>query len=192
MKIAAFAGVLRNESVSKKLILEAGGHLASHHGLPVDYLNLKEFPFPLYDTDFEIELGIPEGIASLARRIAAADALIVAAPEHNGGISSVLKALLDWLSRVKPMPLAGKFLLLTGTSPSGAGGVAGLWHTRVPFESLGVHVYPAMLAIPRSASAFDANGILVDEKARAKLEELVDAFVAHVANHHPLPVRKAS
>jgi hypothetical protein len=50
-----------------------------------------------------------------------------------------------------------------------------------------------MVAVPRSASAFDAGGLLSDDKARAKLEEALAGFVTHVGNHHPLPARsKAS
>jgi chromate reductase len=192
MKIVTIAGALRRESVSKQLVREANRFLGERYELPVDYLDLKDFPFPLYDTDIEKDEGIPATIAALGERIAQANALIIAAPEYNGGISSVLKALVDWLSRLRPSPLAGKFLLLIGASPSGSGGVVGLWHTRVPFEALGVHVYPHMVAVPRSSSAFE-QGVLTDEKSRAKLHEVLASFVAHVENHHPLPAKsKAS
>lgn len=186
MKIVTFAGALRRDSISKQLVQESNRFLAERFGLTVDYVDLKEFPFPVYDTDIEQGEGIPATIAALGKRIADADALVIAAPEYNGGISSVLKALVDWLSRLKPSPLSGKFLLLVGASPSGSGGVLGLWHTRVPFEALGVHVFPHMVAVPRSNSAF-ADGLLTDDKARAKLEEVLGNFVAHVHHHHPLP-----
>lgn len=189
MKIATFAGALRKGSVSKQLVLEANRFLEKRFGLAVDYIDLKEHPFPLYDTDIEQQDGIPSTIAELGTRIGAANALVIAAPEYNGGISSVLKALVDWLSRLQPSPLQGKFLLLVGASPSGSGGVVGLWHTRVPFEFLGVHVFPAMVAVPRSATAFDGAGALIDEKARGKLHQVLTDFVAHVENHHPLPTR---
>ena len=110
MKVICFSGALRTGSVSKQLVQEAARLLSRQHGVTTDYADLKEFPFPVYDTDIELSIGIPDTIQRLAERVHAANALVIASPEYNGGISSVLKTLVDWLSRVKPSPLAGKFL----------------------------------------------------------------------------------
>ncbi len=186
MKIVTFAGALRRNSIGKHLIHQAAGILHHEHGVTARFLDLRDYPFPVYDADIEESSGIPPSILALGKEIAAADALVIAAPEYNGGISSVLKTLIDWLSRLKPMPLTGKFLLLVGASPSGSGGIAGLWHTRVPFEALGVHVFPYMVAVPRSGDAFNGDGKLVDEKARRKLQEVLESFIIHVGRHHPI------
>jgi NAD(P)H-dependent FMN reductase len=186
MKIIGFAGALRSDSVSKKLVQEAIRFLERHHQIKADYIDLKGYPFPVYDSDVELNIGIPDTIAELGRKIGSANALIISSPEYNGGISSVLKTLVDWLSRLKPNPLAGKFLLLLSASPSGSGGIQGLWHTRVPFEALGVHVFPLMVAIPRAQAAFDDSGNLVDAKSSEKLRAAIGDFVRHVENHHPI------
>jgi len=186
MKIIAFAGALRAGSVSKLLVQEAVRLLGAQHNLSADYLDLKDHAFPIFDSDIEQTIGIPQSIAQLGAQIGRADALIIASPEYNGGISSVLKTLVDWLSRLKPNPLSGKFLLLLSASPSGSGGMTGLWHTRVPFEALGVHVFPHMVAVPRAETAFDAKGRLTDVKAAQKLETVLHAFVRHVGKHHPI------
>jgi len=188
MKILCFAGALRAGSISKQLVQEAARVLSEQHSLTADYADLKDYPFPVYDTDIEQNIGVPDSIIRLALRVREANALIIASPEYNGGISSVLKTLVDWLSRVKPSPLAGKFLLLLSASPSGSGGVLGLWHTRVPFEASGVHVFPHMVAVPRSQNAFGKDGRLADEKSQQKINEIVGAFVKHVATHHPINV----
>ena len=104
MKILAFAGALRANSVSKQLVREASRFLGERGGVAVDYVDLKQFPFPVYDTDIEETDGIPGTVLELGQRIAHADALVIAAPEYNGAISSVLKALIDWLSRIQPCP----------------------------------------------------------------------------------------
>lgn len=186
MKILSFAGSLGSGSVSKILVQEAARLLTDNHQISSDYLDLKEYSFPLFDSDIERSSGIPESIRQLGRRIEGANALIIASPEYNGGISSVLKTLIDWLSRLKPMPLAGKFILLMSASPSGSGGISGLWHTRVPFEALGAHVFPRMVNISRAQSAFDQNGRLTEEQSLAKLQEVLHAFVRHVERYHPI------
>jgi NAD(P)H-dependent FMN reductase len=185
MRVLCFAGALRAGSTSKRLVQEAIRILDAEDGVVTEYLDLKDYPFPVYDTDIEQTEGIPDSIHALGVRVQAADALIIASPEYNGGISSVLKTAVDWLSRIKPAPLTGKFLLLLSTSPSGSGGITGLWHTRLPFEALGVHVFPLMVAVPRSHDAFDASGQLADKKAEQKLKDTARDFVHHVAHHHP-------
>jgi chromate reductase, NAD(P)H dehydrogenase (quinone) len=186
MKVVVFAGALRQDSVSKKLIHEAMRLLNQEHGLIADYIDLKDYPFPVYDNDIEQSIGIPDSIAQIGARIGTANALVIASPEYNGGISSVLKTLVDWLSRLRPDPLEGKFLLLLSASPSSSGGVQGLWHTRVPFEALGVHVFPYMVAVPRAQTAFDEHGALTDRKTEQKLRDALHAFVGHVEKHHPV------
>jgi NAD(P)H-dependent FMN reductase len=188
MKIVSFAGALRNDSVSKKLVREANRILEQQHRLKAEYVDLRDYPFPVYDSDIENRTGVPGTITELGARVGNANALIIASPEYNGGISSVLKTLVDWLSRLKPNPLSGKFLLLLSASPSGSGGIQGLWHTRVPFEALGVHVFPLMVAIPRAQTAFDDRGSLADAKSSEKLQAALRDFVKHVENHHPIPV----
>jgi NAD(P)H-dependent FMN reductase len=192
MKVLCFAGALRAGSISKLLVQESIRILGSDHSLAADYLDLRDYAFPVYDTDIEASQGIPASIVALGARVAAANALVIASPEYNGGISSVLKTLVDWLSRLKPLPLEGKFLLLLSASPSNSGGMSGLWHTRVPFEALGVHVFPQMVAIPQAQNAFDENGRLRDIKAAQRLASVLNAFVRHVENHHPIPMRGVS
>jgi chromate reductase len=180
MKVLAFAGSLRRDSFNKKLAQEAVRLLAGNAPVRAEYLDLRDYPTPIYDGDLERTEGIPDGVTRLGAKVAEADALIVATPEYNGGISSVLKTAVDWLSRLKPMPLAGKHLLLLSASPGAWGGVRGLWHSRVPFEALGVHVFPGMMSLPGAGSAFDAAGRLSDDRGK-QLQTLLSAFAGHAS-----------
>ena len=177
MKILAFAGSLRTESFNKKLAREALRVHATPLPSAAEFVDLRDYQMPIYDGDQERAQGIPDAVHALAARIGQADGLIIATPEYHGGMSSVLKNTIDWLSRVKPMPLRGKHLLLMSASPGGWGGVRGLWHSRVPFEALGVHVFPEMLSVPSCATAFDESGHLNDPR-REQLQKLVESFVA--------------
>jgi chromate reductase, NAD(P)H dehydrogenase (quinone) len=58
-KILAFAGSTRIESFNKKLVkISAAG--ARKAGAQVTYVDLKDFPMPLYDGDLEIEQGLSD------------------------------------------------------------------------------------------------------------------------------------
>lgn len=176
MNVLLFSGSLRGDSLNKKLIIIASKFIESS-GHKATILDLKEFPFPLYDQDMEDMYGISESVKKMSSHIALADALMIATPEYNGSIPGVLKNCIDWLSRVEPLPIKGKQLLLLSASPSFLGGVRGLWHTRVPFEALGVHVYPTMFIVSKADVAFDAYDKLIDLKKMKELESLVSAFI---------------
>ena len=183
MKIALFAGSLRSGSLNKKLAREAA-RLAAERGHAVDFVDLQSFALPVYDGDVEAA-GMPAAVGELSKRLGAADAFVVSTPEYNGSIPGSLKNAVDWLSRVKPVAFADKPMLLLAASPGALGGVRSLWHTRVPFEVLGAHVFPDMLGVPKAHEAFDESGRLRDEKTVARLRDLLDRFLARAARDRP-------
>jgi len=123
----------------------------------------------------------------LRRRLIAADAFIIAAPEYNGSMPGILKNAIDWVSRFRPQPWSRKHGLLMSASPSMAGGNRGLWALRVPLEHLGADVYPDMFSLARAHEAFDAQGGIADPKLQKWFEGTVACFMELVeaAKHYP-------
>lgn len=181
MKILFFAGSLREGSLNKKFALEAKRLVDEKGGHQTEYLDLRDYPMPIYDEDIQNK-GFPETVNTLAEKIKHVDAMVIASPEYNGSIPGGLKNVIDWLSRLRPMPFAEKPLLLIGTSPGAYGGVRGLWQARIPFEMCNVHVYPGMYAMPSAGAAFDEQGRLKDEKTIKSLKALLDQFLAYHAS----------
>jgi NAD(P)H-dependent FMN reductase len=132
---------------------------------------------PLYDADLHAESGIPPGAQEMGRRVAAVDGLLIASPEYNYSLPGTLKNAIDWLSRLKPMPLRGKSALLLSASNGQIGGIRGLWQLRIPLEGLGVLVYPDMYALPWADKAFDADGRLSDAERQHRLAGMVKAYL---------------
>lgn len=178
MKLLVFAGSLRTDSCNKKFAREAA-RLAQEAGADAEFIDLREYPMPVYDGDIETASGIPETTRRLGEKIKAADALIISTPEYNGSIPGILKNVVDWLSRDKPVSLTGKHLLLLAASPGALGGTRSLWHSRQPFEVLGVHVFPAMQGLPNAYEAFDAQGRLKEQKPLDSLRKLLTQFIQH-------------
>ncbi len=179
MKLLVFAGSLRADSCNKKFAREAL-RLAKEAGAEAEFIDLKDYPMPVYDGDIETSAGIPENTVKLGEKIRTADALIISTPEYNGGIPGVLKNVVDWLSREKQVSLTGKHLLLLAASPGALGGIRSLLHSRIPFEMLSVHVFPDKVGLPNAYSAFDEQGRLKDEKILKRLRSTVGKFIAHV------------
>lgn len=179
MKLLIFAGSLRADSCNKKFAREAV-RLATAAGVEAEFLDLKEYPMPVYDGDIEASSGIPETTKALGKKIAAADALVISTPEYNGSIPGILKNTIDWLSREKPVSLEGKHLLLLAASPGALGGTRSLWHSRQPFEVIGTHVFPGMMGLNDAYHAFDEQGQLKDEKTLGRLQTLLGQFITYL------------
>ncbi len=176
-KILLMATSLRKESLNKKLIENSNRILNIEKGNHTfEVIQFNDYALPIFDGDLETQSGLPENAKKLAQKISAADAVIFSTPEYNGGIPGGFKNTIDWLSRVKPMPLTGKHALLLAASPGALGGVRGLWHSRVPLEALGMHVFPEMFGLSVANNAFDEKGILKDAATVDRLKKLLFQF----------------
>ena len=176
MRLLAFAASLKRESLNRKL-LHLAVELAREAQVEVDLAHFREFDMPLYDADLQNSTSFPEGARELARRIEAVDGLMIASPEYNYSMPGTLKNAIDWVSRMKPMPLRGRHGVLLAASTSLVGGIRGLWALRVPLEGLGVMLLPEMFALAQAPQAFDEHGKLKDPELQERLRKLVHGYL---------------
>ncbi len=182
-KVLAFAGSARKDSFNKKL-LKIGVKSIIQKGLQVTCLDLRDWPFPLYDGDLEAEKGIPEIVAKFKELMKSHQGFLLACPEYNSSITPLLKNTIDWASRPAPgepdlLCFRGKFAGLISASPGALGGLRGLVTVRSILENIGVHVIPTQMAVPKAHEAFDENGNLKDGKMQANVEK-VGIELAHL------------
>lgn len=179
MKIIALSGALRRASYNTAL-LRAAIELAPA-GVTIELRTLHGIP--LYDGDLEAE-GIPAAVTELREAIRAADALLIATPEYNNSVPGVLKNGLDWLSRPSgegTKLFGGKPTALVGATPGGFGTVQSQDALLSVLRSLGNDFWMAgRLMVSKAGTVFDADGQLVDDKAREQLQQFVAGFVAFV------------
>lgn len=176
MKVLLFAGSLRKDSYNKKLIRVVEQYIAPEHQTEV--MDLQVLNIPVYDGDIETEHGAPEGVKILTQKISEADALIISSPEYNGSISSPLKNVIDWVSRVQPQnPWVKKPILLLGASPGALSAMRGLAHTRTPFMTLGAYLYPNVMGLGFANKAFNENHQLQDVATSERLQKLVREYL---------------
>jgi NAD(P)H-dependent FMN reductase len=189
VKLLVFGASLRRESLNAKLAALAA-QVASGMGAAVDHASMRDFDTPSYDGDAEAAQGIPPGAAELKRRLEAADAFIIAAPEYNASMSGALKNTIDWVSRFRPQPFNERHGLLLSASPSLAGGNRGLWALRVPFEHLGARIFPDMFSLAQAHQAF-AGDRLANAPLQDRFDKTVKGFLELVeaAKHYPCAKR---
>ncbi|WP_394754806.1 NADPH-dependent FMN reductase [Crenothrix sp.] len=166
-KILAFAGSTRKDSFNKKLVkIAAIG--AETVGAEVNFIDLADFPMPLFDQDLEQKDGMPSHAKRFKNLLIAHDGFLIASPEYNSAFSAVLKNTIDWASRSEPtdetslIAFQGKMAGIMATSPSALGGMRGLVHLRLLLSNIGVTVLPQQQTIPFALKAFDDKDALID------------------------------
>ncbi len=180
-RILCFAGSLRKDSLNKKLARQAM-ELVQAAGAEATFLDLKQYPLPVYDGDIEAESGLPKNAGQIKELMKAHDAFLIASPEYNSSISGALKNAIDWASRPVPgeKPLvcfSGKVAGLMAASPGALGGLRGLIVVRSLLSNIGVIVVPEQIAISKAQEAFDGEGKIIDEKNRQSVEKIVQRVV---------------
>src|SRR3989344_4152746 len=102
MRLFMFAASLRKESVNKKLINLAAKLIQKDH--TIDLADFSEFHLPIYNADIQNNEGFPVEVNKFIQRMHQADAMILSLPEYNFSMPGTFKNLIDWVSRVTPMP----------------------------------------------------------------------------------------
>lgn len=97
-KILAFAGSLRKESYNKKLV-KIALRGAEEAGAKVTYIDLRDYPLPIYDQEIEDSQGLPENALILKKLMQEHEGFLLACPEYNSSMSAAFKNVIDWTSR---------------------------------------------------------------------------------------------
>ncbi|MBC7978571.1 MAG: NAD(P)H-dependent oxidoreductase [Myxococcales bacterium] len=178
-RIIGIAGSLRKASLNASLLRAAAAHAPA--GTDIELASIADIP--LYNGDVESE-GIPEAVATLKDRIAAADGLLLVTPEYNNSIPGVFKNAIDWLSRpTKDIArvFGGKPVALIGATP-GPGGTRLAQVAWLPIlRTLGTHAWSGkQLYVASAGQTFDADGNLTDDKIKKLLTDLLAGFARFV------------
>src|SRR5437879_3777898 len=119
LNVISLCGSLRKGSYNRIVI-------KALPGLAPAGMSIKEAPsfaeFPLYNADVQNSSGFPAPVNTLADAIRAADGVIFNTPEYNFSLPGGLKNALDWVSRLKDQPFAGKPIAIQSASPGPVGG----------------------------------------------------------------------
>lgn len=167
-RLLGICGSLRKASVNRMLLAAAARAFD-----PADYVE-GDIRLPLYDGDLEAAEGIPAAVQRLSDEITSADAVVITTPEYNKNLSGVLKNALDWVSRTKGSPWAGKPVAILSAAAGRSGGERAqysLRHCLTPFRPL-VLSGPEVL-VGQASGQFNEAGALTNEVNAKQLRELM-------------------
>lgn len=188
VRLLFISGSARKGSHNKKLA-RLGIAIAEANGVPATFLDLGDYPMPIYDGDLEAEQGPPDQARKLKHVMGLHTGIFLASPEYNSSVSPLLKNALDWVSRIReddeePLEVFKTRVFSIGAaSPGALGGLRGLNAVRQVLElGLGALVLPEQFAVPRAHEAFDDHGHLKDKQMQGnfKLQIQKLARAAHV------------
>lgn len=175
--LVGICGSMRKASLNRALLRAVGETLPAGSTLDL----IESIDLPIFNSD----LGEPDAVVEMKRRIAAADGVVFAVPEYNYSIPGGLKNALDWISRPPAQsPLRGKPVAMIGAASGMSGTIRAQTHLRniLVYSDAPCLLQPEVL-IPRAQERFDAEGRLTDASTRTLLEKFGASMVAFVGRH---------
>jgi len=172
--ILGFAGSLRKGSYNKALLRAAMELLPKDTKLEIFDLE----GIPPFNQDLETKM--PEKVKEFKAKIRAADAILIATPEHNYSIPGVLKNAMDWASRpYGDNSFEDKPVAIMSASPGMLGGARAQYHLRQTLVFLNMHpVNKPEVIVTFASQKIDENGRVTDETTRKFIKELLENLVA--------------
>jgi chromate reductase len=176
LRLIGMSGSLRIGSYSNAVLETLRDRFAGR----ADLVLYDLAPIPLYNQDFEGEKR-PSVVKKLLADIAAADGLVLCAPEFNHSIPGVLKNAIDWASRPAfQSVLAYKHVAIMATSRGPLGGARCLEHMRVALDSCLSRIALAREVIICGAEAKIRDGRLVDKTSLDFACGALEALLAEI------------
>ncbi|HEX6927868.1 MAG TPA: NADPH-dependent FMN reductase [Gammaproteobacteria bacterium] len=183
--IIGISGSLRRQSFNSALLNAAAGLVPADTELRIRPIG----EIPLYNFDIEAGHGLPASVTQLKNDIAGSDGLLICTPEYNNSIPGVLKNVIDWLSRPPddiPRVFGGLPVAIAGASPGRFGTILAQSAWLPVLRTLGAnHWSGGRLMVPAAGRIFDAQGALLDDGIRDRLERFVHGFSAFAAGSRP-------
>ena len=182
MRLLFFAGSTREGSYNKKLA-RLGPHIAEANGIEAVFVDLKDYPMPIYNGDLEAADGPPERARAFKALLGEYEGVFIASPEYNASVTPLLKNTLDWVTRVRAKGESGlevfqsRVFAIGGASPGNYGGMRSLLQLRqILAVGTGALVIPQQIAVPRAANAFEEDGSLKEESQQKLCTKVVEAL----------------
>lgn len=121
--------------------------------------------FPVYNADDQASSGFPADVTAWADAIRAADGVIIVSPEYNWSIPGGLKNAIDWASRLKDIPFAGKPVALQSCSGGLLGGSRMQYHLRMTLTTLDALLFAKPeVFVNFSAKKFDEKTLALTDQ----------------------------
>lgn len=184
-KILAIPGSYREHSYNRR-VLNIAIEGAREAGGEVTLIDLRDFPFAVYNSDDVDKNSFDPDALRLQDIIAEHEGFLISSPEYNGGIPGGFKNAIDWASRQSDKygtnaVFKGKIAAMITASPGAFGGLRCIGQLRGVLTQLGLTVLQSEIAVSFVSQKFDGDDAeMTDEKMHSILKaqgrKLVEAM----------------
>lgn len=151
-----------------------------------DELKKSKIQFELIEAK-DLNLSLPgiknpnSSASSLQEKVKDATGIILVSPEYHGGVSSVMKLIIDNLGF--PSQLAAKPIKLVGVAAGLIGAIKSLEQLRLICSHVGALVMPKVTSIANVQKVFDKDGNCQDPKSEEQIRESVKILMDYIDGH---------
>jgi FMN reductase len=175
IRIAVLLGSVRPDNYTRKAAALVVDELRGR-GVHVDVVDPADMEFPLPGT------GTSDDAERMQQIVRDASALVVCTPEYHGGLSSVIKLMIENMGF--PSAMSGKPAALLGVAAGRIGAIKSLEMLRSICSHVGCHVLPAPVSVANVQEKFDDEGRVldpaVDKSVRGVATNILDYLDRHV------------
>lgn len=174
IRIAVLLGSVRPDNYTRKAA-----------SLVVDELKERGVQVDVIDPA-EMQLNLPGGHATpdaerMQEIVRDASALVLCTPEYHGGLSSVIKLMIENMGF--PSAMSGKPAALLGVAQGRIGAIKSLEMLRSICSHVGCHVMPAAISVANVRKAFDEEGHVVDPAVEKSVRSVATALIDYLHRH---------
>ena len=169
-------GSVRPNNFTMKAVALLEDELKKNHSLTFEIVDARQLNLPLPGISFE-----NSSHEMLQKTVKSAMGVILASPEYHGGISSVMKLIIDNLGF--PSVLAGKPVALLGVAAGSIGAIKSLEQIRSIASHVGAIVLPGTISIANVQEAFDGQGKCKVQETEKRIRSVVTMLVDYIDRH---------
>ncbi|GAB3204637.1 NAD(P)H-dependent FMN reductase [Pontibacter aydingkolensis] len=162
--IAIISSSVRTGRNTHRVALFFQKYITDNNLATAEILDLKEYNFPIFEERFKFQEEPLKKTIEFADKIKAADGVIIATPEYNGGYPASLKNVIDLLYEEWHRKPIG----IVTVSAGPFGGAQVMRALQFSLWKMHAWVVPAMYPVPKVESNYDEQGNPTDKEATEK------------------------
>jgi len=171
--IVGIVGSVRPGNFTRKAMALVVEELKSQEGISAEMLDPADMQLP-----FPGQTNNSGDSQKLADAVKGATGVILSSPEYHGGISSVIKLVMENMGF--PSVLSGKPVGLLGVASGVIGAVKSLEQLRSICSHVGAIVLPGPVSVANVQKIFDENGNCTDPAVEKRIRGLATTMVHYI------------
>lgn len=171
MNIVIISGSTRTGRLSHHATVELHRRMALQ-GISSEIIDLAEYNLPVFEDTASKHKNPTPQLATFAKKLDAADAMIFVSPEYHGSYSGALKNAIDYVWKEFSKKPIGVVTATTGKF----GGINASTQMQLLVLSLGAFPMPYKLLVPDVDKAFE-NGVLIHEPTAKSFDKFITEFM---------------